>query len=771
MYCALTTALEKIQANQMKAKHHQHLLITIRHPLRLMLYSRPLLRAVTRRNNVRFQSTTQQSKLSGIWEHDSDPMDVTKSLSTNMTSLPFAYRKESEAFGQLVRDHHHDLTGINDSKIKVISRDDILAQNSLETSSHPQIDSEPHQRLHPKTVEARVNRHQIKIPERITKSIYNHMLALRLPKVLRYQVAQEYVKLQETEVYLPTRKAHENDVHIAAFFTQDYASVYQVLSELKKRMPDFMPKKVLDVGYGPATGMIALNEIMGDEFRPEIKDAVIIGHHGMQDRAKILLSRQLNEYPGALEDLFTEEEMQEGIQDDEDVLFDDFIGEVKTKQIKINTKLMGEINPNKKYNLIIAQHQMLQIPERFPYEVDENIDVLLKCLEPEGVLVLVERGTPLGFESIARARQVMIRPERFESESGKIPRPYIKGSSVKPSSKTSLEGEEFYDEDWEINENDKELEEELNAKYGQVSSEDLEFEDDIMEDVTSFTTTDTPAKPDYHISIIAPCSHHKKCPLQTLNPKYYNYPSGKKLNWCHYQQSVERPRFLMELKRGQVLSSKWEKKDEISPSRGSGGSGRVGANNYEMTNYSYLIAQRSANDAETIDEIETDRENGSQEFDIGTVTDDVSLWPRILMSPLKRKGHVTMALCAASGEVEKWTVTKSFDKVGYHDARKAMAGDLWPLDAKTKMIGKSNQDAGVREKLENYERELLMKTKRETRLRSKDDRKKFQTKAADMMNKGGESPEEMVEFYTNKFNMSKRQRQMDKKNGIQQFYD
>ena len=56
--------------------------------------------------------------------------------------------------------------------------------------------------------------------------------------------------------------------------------------------------------------------------------------------------------------------------------------------------------------------------------------MVLPLLAPGGHLVLIERGNSVGFETIARARQIMIRPESYPQELGKIPRPYIKGSKV-----------------------------------------------------------------------------------------------------------------------------------------------------------------------------------------------------------------------------------------------------------------------------------------------------------------------------------------------------
>lgn len=677
-----------------------------------------------------------RTKLKGIWEYDSDPIEASKSLSTEMTSLPFAYRKESESFGQLVKGYHHDVNEDTNPKVRVISREDLWKQPA---------DGEVMKRSHDNTELGKTFRDQIKIPERITKSIYNHMLALRLPKVLRYQVAQQYLKLKEAQLYEPTRKPHENDVYIASFFTQDYASVYQVLKELFKRQPDFTPTKVLDIGYGPATGMIALNEIMGNEWDPEVKDSFIVGHHGMQDRAKILLSRQLNEYPGALEDLFTEEELHQGLNRDEDVLFDDFIGEVKTNKIKIKTKILDRLNTSKKYNLIIAQHQLLQDRSQFPHEVDANVQLLLKMLEPDGFLVLVERGTPLGFESVARARQTMIRPEKFLSEHGKIPRPYSKASGS--AFEQEFEQEFEIDDQIELDEEALKLKRELEDKYGTVDEEDLEFEE--------FFEVGAEENTNYHLKVIAPCSHHRPCPLQTGKPQFYDYPSGSKLSWCHFDKSVERPRFLLELKRGQVLSSKWADRTRISPTSGTkGSSGRIDGNNYEIANYSYLIVGRCATDSATVTSIEQERANQTQAFSIGSTPSDPSLWPRILKTPMKRKGHVTMSVCGSSGEIEKWTITKSFDKLSYHDARKATSGDLWGLDAKTKLPGRSNQDQQLQNKLQSYEDDLLSKMKRDVKFKTKKERKAFEVRSAHLGQREM-SPEEMVDVYTTRFNMKR----------------
>lgn len=81
-------------------------------------------------------------------------------------------------------------------------------------------------------------------------------------------------------------------------------------------------------------------------------------------------------------------------------------------------------------------------------------------------------------------------------------------------------------------------------------------------------------------------------------------------------------------------------------------------------------------------------ENVNGKYDIGSLGDDTqNSWPRIINDPVKRKGHVMMDLCAPSGELEKWTVSRSFSKQIYHDARKSKKGDLWPQRPKHRLKG------------------------------------------------------------------------------------
>lgn len=59
--------------------------------------------------------------------------------------------------------------------------------------------------------------------------------------------------------------------------------------------------------------------------------------------------------------------------------------------------------------------------------------------------------------------------------------------------------------------------------------------------------------------------------------------------------------------------------------------------------------------------------------------------PRLVFPPMKRRGHIIMDVCTPEGQIERWTVPRSFGKQAYRDARKSRWGDLWALGAKTRI--------------------------------------------------------------------------------------
>ncbi|CAI5757886.1 unnamed protein product [Candida verbasci] len=547
-------------------------------------------------------------------------------------------------------------------------------------------------RLTDKTLEGKAN-HEISIlPEPISKVIQDHILPEHQPTRLREKIQKIYLELGKNQIQIAPTTSLEVNARIGGLFLQDYSHVKQVLGELKDRKENFSPQRVLSIGYGPATGIIALNELMKDEkWTPVEKEAYIIGrkNYEMKKKAKVILSRQESE----------SKDVEKGKL-------------VDHKELTIETKLRDNLPTNKQYDLIILEHSLLSKEYKFPKDIDENIRMVLKLLSPGGNLTLIERGNSVGFESIARARQIMIRPESHPTEIGKIPRPYLRGSRIKPQRRP------FKDDDLIIDEN---LQQELNEKFGELTEDEIKFDEE--DDFENYEVMEIPQEEeqeqeqelmDYHLSVIAPCPHHRKCPLQLGDPKYYKIPSHKhRLNFCSFTKNVERPKYTIELKKGLTLASKWDKGGESltgnldrKEKKIYEGKGRPGGKNYETGSYSYLIVERSANDKETIEKINQARKFNN--FDHKDFIKDRTYWPRIIETPNKGKSLVQFSVCSNEGNVEMFKIPKSMGKEVYHDARKAQIGDLWPNGYKIRTVKNQLSDTN-KEKLD-----YLYKTEKKT---------------------------------------------------------
>lgn len=706
--------------------------------------------------------------------------------------LPFNRNRSNETFGKVIRSENSSIVKSRANRTNN-SLSDIIDTNHVNFSAgddYPNLRSAfrnadgsfirgrnaQEARLDPRTVEASVDLSVIRLPRVLAQTINQNILARIAPRILRQRALEIFSNLQKNQIQKAPVLSLDADAHIAALFLQNYSHSTRVLKELKKRVgSDFNPSAVLDVGYGPGSGMLALNELMGPNFSPKVKDVYVVGRRNkeMKKRAKILLSRQLCEIPE--NNVQSKRTGTENEDPDES-----YVGDVDTSKINIRTKIRDALPSTKTYDLIMVNQSLLTREYNFPRDIDINLEMILRLLLPGGHLVLIERGNALGFEIIARARQVMLRPESHLSEHGRIPRPYIRGSSVKPQK--LRQEDQIITEDYieyenkllaELNkeeidelvsldekareaavqemekrgeidklaalrqaiqeivelerkeqeqtttvENDLDEEEdnlldevadgdmsafeaEIIAKHGEVSEEDLkfEFEDDPDYEVLPVdefgsnefaVSLNEEQKVDYHLSVIAPCPHHGQCPLQLGDLQFYSLPSQKhRFNFCSFDQIVERPKYSMELKKGKLLATSWNKRahdgfgfDRMSKSklRDLEGSGRPRSGNTESGSFSYLIVKREKNDPVTIGNIEARRNSKyySQNLDENL--------PRVIEYPVKVKSNVSMKMCAPSGNVEIWQIPRSLGHQVYHDARKAQQGDLWALGKKSARV-------------------------------------------------------------------------------------
>ncbi|CAJ2504162.1 Uu.00g115560.m01.CDS01 [Anthostomella pinea] len=214
----------------------------------------------------------------------------------------------------------------------------------------------------------------------------------------------------------------EADAYIATNLPGSYASVMSILVEIRKRlgsgwMTNLLNRgngdgpRVLDVGAGGA-GVAAWQEVLQAEWElsrgqgkkstlePPGKKTVVVGSDQLRHRISRFL--QNTTFLPRLPDY-----LHSGGHPD---------------------KLDGSKSPmpRKSFDIIVAAHQMMPLKEGFKRKA--MLDNLWEMLSPEGgILIIMEKGHPRGFEAVADARSRLInefvetptsdpRPEPIETE-------------------------------------------------------------------------------------------------------------------------------------------------------------------------------------------------------------------------------------------------------------------------------------------------------------------------------------------------------------------
>ncbi|KAL6931168.1 uncharacterized protein HGUI_01342 [Hanseniaspora guilliermondii] len=543
----------------------------------------------------------------------------------NSNSGDFKNDKTSGMAGFVVDDNE---TSYKD--VSVISREDFF--NFRDRRDNENRDDS----IHKKTLTYKYNSESktISIPFHVANSIQDMIFKYGNIRVFK-QNLKTFIDdnlSNENNLIRPISKPKEASFYIASQFHRDYASNYQALSELKQKINSrneskvFSPKRILNVTNGPATGIIALHEIMKEDvnYNPSQVDVHCLGNEEMSVKAKMLLSTYRMKKDKNLDgnDSFSTNKKS--------TPWTNFLN----KQPSAPDTIDSLVKSKPLYDLIILEHALVNNEKLYTANVTKNIKSNLKLLSPNGHLVLIEKGNPFGFEIIAQARENIIKPNQHPLETGgKIPRPYYFSSIV--------------------------------------SEKDTEDNDaDVM-------------KTSHYYTILGPCSHHGSCPLQLYDYKLHHL-RGKTMKSCTNQKKVILPKYYMELMRGKInmtpSSSEFKNKD----SKRKIVSGREFQDNFAIHSYSYLIVERSSDDPAAIANINEARNDAQQNhtniYPVGSIGKNSSEYPRILNIKLNKK-HIDMALCAPSGNIEKWAIGKSkMDRITYKDLKKARKNDCWPHD-------------------------------------------------------------------------------------------
>ncbi|KAI4720643.1 hypothetical protein E4T48_03052 [Aureobasidium sp. EXF-10727] len=297
-----------------------------------------------------------------------------------------------------------------------------------------------------------------------------------------------------------------------------------------------------------------------------------------------------------------------------------------------------------KYDIIIAPHTLWPLKE--DHIRKQHVKNLWSLLSTDGgVLVLLEKGVPRGFEMVAAARELLL------------------------NSRISSPGNEAVSEDVE--------------DPGEGTIWGKQPKDKGM--------------------IVAPCTNHLGCPM------YVNRGISKgRKDFCHFKQRYIRPPFLQKILGAKHRNHEDVEFSYLSVMRGRDLRDPDEENIIQgevATDRAFIGFETPQSATEQVEDEFDPTAPAVPDFEDAPVSEDphsLSL-PRVVLPPLKRQGHVIIDMCTPAGTLERWTVPRSFSKQAYRDARKSSWGDIWALGAKTRTprnvrIGRGKEELGGVEK-------------------------------------------------------------------------
>ena len=437
----------------------------------------------------------------------------------------------------------------------------------------------------------------------------------------------------------------EANAFMTAVVPPAYAAITSVLVETRKRLgPTWLTEllakeggpRVLDAGAGGA-GVLAWNEVVKAHWEalhtsdkeapspPPTKAVVLTGSDALRHRSADLLTNTT------------------------------FIPRFPDYNRTRDSPTLDDDRPaqkRKQFDVVIVPYSLLPIKEDWEKKVYvQNLWSLVSS--SGGVLILIEKGIPRGFEAIAGARELLL--DRYIAS---------------PQSHST--------------------------HYS--TSEDIET-DSVHEKSTG--------------SIVAPCTNHTSCPLYRVP----GISQGRKDFCSFQQRYIRPPHlqrvlgakdrnyddvdfsYLSVMKgrdlRQHQLSTFEHIADPLSAPSTPDPSTATGT---PIPSESWLETCQDGFSAST----------PTPETSTSTMENPVNppmhLLPRLIFPPMKRRGHILLDVCTPLGTLERWTVPRSFGKQPYRDARKSQWGDLWALGAKTRVPRSAKVGVGSKEVREMMKR-------------------------------------------------------------------
>ncbi|KAJ3257469.1 37S ribosomal protein S22 [Boothiomyces macroporosus] len=181
--------------------------------------------------------------------------------------------------------------------------------------------------------------------------------------------AQELNRKIITTPHVLSYDKYESIAYTASRMVPSYAAIFNVLTQLRKRYPEFNPKSMIDFGVGTGSGVFAANLVWKDIQRTL---GIDLSEHMLK-----VVERFSNADPALA---------------------------IRNLKLQRYLAIIDKPNSDAKADLVLSAFTLSELPN------DNNRKLTVKALwrQTNDILILIDRGNPSGFNAISAARTQLI---------------------------------------------------------------------------------------------------------------------------------------------------------------------------------------------------------------------------------------------------------------------------------------------------------------------------------------------------------------------------
>lgn len=191
----------------------------------------------------------------------------------------------------------------------------------------------------------------------------------------------------------------ETVAYVNFFMPSRYVITRRVFNELKSFLPKYRPRRIFDFGCGPATCAAAAIDVWGHDVVERYVGVDM--SQSMLDAAKIMTTSMGHVNPTSSSNSKKSKSLKVNLTDKRgpDVIF-------TTKTADVISRIAAAKDDSQRFDMAIAAYTLSELTSDSVKRA--AVQVMFETLDNNGILVIIDNGSPIGSHHTRSARQMLL---------------------------------------------------------------------------------------------------------------------------------------------------------------------------------------------------------------------------------------------------------------------------------------------------------------------------------------------------------------------------